>query len=532
MLISLIVWTYLSILCLIWGHLFLWITRAIGVDTPPLHPALLCFTGLAVISTVALGLSILAPLDWKSHALLILGAILHLLQKQKRDGIQRTLATLFRNYSPLQFGLLAICILMVLVVSLYPITHPDTLNYHARTILLFQRYGSVPGIVDLQRELGFQSAWFAALAITNPGTSYHLIFLNGAVLCWFFIYVISTWNYTWVGWLLLSYSLYSWIQVRLTAASASPDFIASLYGWTAVHSWLKKDDEPAGSRLRATLVILCCLTAVLIKLSMLVYLFLAFMAWLDSRKGSVRILIYAASAILILFVKNAIASGYILYPSSTPDILHLAWKMPVDRMKELQHYISAYAVIPFAGDSPPQHLSWSGKVAAWWSYIEAPERLLLLGILTGVIFQMILLFRKGRSSPLFRINTHTKALMVTFAGSLVWLLNAPSPRFGTGFLVPLLYLLFYLLPQPVAKPTRLLNLVAGYCLLIIVSAYTVYRCIYFPVTSHLLTPAGIDPSGYAPIEYNGLKVDLLHDRITTPDGLLTGQSIRQGFTAQ
>jgi hypothetical protein len=532
MLISLIAWTYLSILCLIWGHLFLSVIRAIGNDNPPVHPALLCLTGLAAISTLALGLSIITPLDWKCHALLLLGAILHLVQKPKREGVQKSLVILFRDYTPLQFALLAACIAMVLVISIYPINHPDTLHYHARSILLLQRYTTIPGVANLQTELGFQSGWFAALAIVNPGNYYNFIFLNGAVLCWFFSYVISTWNKTWIGWLLLTYTLFSWVQVRLTAASPSPDFIVSLYAWAAIYCWLMNDDAGINPKLYPRLTVLFSLAAILTKASALLFLLLATLAYIQNKKKPVRLLIYSLIALLILFVKNAIASGYILYPSSFPDLLSFTWKMPLANLKAFQQYISQYATIPFTGPVQPLHLSWMERVKGWWSYIEAADRLLLLGISAGMIIHIILLIMKGKRSPLFIRNRYTIALAFTFIGSLVWLWAAPSPRFGTGFLVPLLYLLFYLLPQPASKPTKLLTLVASCCLFIIVSAYTVYRCVYFPVTTHLITPAGIDAAGYDPISYEGSSVDFLHDRVTTPDGLLTGQSIRQGFNAR
>ena len=529
MLISLIAWTYLSIICLIWGHMFLWVTRAVGNDDPPLHPALLCLTGLAVISTLALGLSILTPLDWKTHLLLILGVILHLLQKQKREGIQKTLAILFQDYSPLQFGLLAVCIAMVLVISIYPITHPDTLHYHARSILLLQRYTTIPGIANLQTELGLQSGWFAALAIFNPGNAYHLIFLNGAVLCWFFSYTISTWNRTWIGWVLLTYTLFSWVQVRLTAASPSPDFIVTLYAWTAIYSWLKSDDEGINQKLYPSLTVLFSLAAVLAKASAILFLVPATLAYIRNIRKSTRLLLYSLVALLILFIKNAIASGYILYPSSFPDLFSFSWKMPPDKLRAFRQYISQYATIPFTGSVYPLHLSWAQRVRGWWAHIEPTDRLLLVSILTGIVIHIIWLIRRGRKSPLFTGHRYTIALAFSLTGSLMWIFNAPSPRFGTGFLVPLLYLLFYLLPQPLSKPTRLLTLVIGYCLFIIVSGYTIYRCIYFPITAHLITPAGIDPSGYEPISYEGIRVDFLHDRIDTPDGLRTGQSIRQGF---
>ncbi|HVW61476.1 MAG TPA: hypothetical protein VHC48_15600 [Puia sp.] len=501
----------------------------IGAEgTARLHPSLVCLAGLSAISTLALGLSLFTALGWETHALLFIGALVHLLGKTPRKEIRALVARTFEGFSPLQYCLLAACIGMVLLIGAHDIIHPDTLHYHADSILLFQRYKSVPGIANIRPELGFQCGWFAALAILNPTPWYHLIFLNGAVLCWFFIFVLSTWDRTWPGWLLLAYTLWSWVQVRLTAASASPDFIVTLYSWAAIYSFIRKEYR---------LAIFFCLAAMLTKASAMVLLLLAATAFLYGKRPW-RAFIYSCIALIILFIKNAIASGYILYPASWPDLLDVDWKVPLARLHDFQLYISHYATIPFTGPMQPWDLPWAQRVAAWWSNIQLPDRLLLLAILAGLLIHLVMLMIKGKRSTLLAWNKFTlPTLVVAFTGSVIWLCAAPSPRFGTGFLVPFLYLLFYHLPQPASKPTRLLSLVAGCCLFMAVSAYTVYRCIYFLTPSELLMPSGIAASAYEPIDCGRARVDLLHDSIdkaqSAGSGCETwsprGRTVEKGF---
>lgn len=549
MLISLFFWTYLSIICLIWGHMFFSAMTAVtavpavtpATTTSPvtssLHTCLLCLAGLAVISTLALFLSLFMPLDWKAHTLLLIGALIHLLKEKPREEIRALLINVFKNFTPLQYGLLAACITMVLVISVHSITHPDTLIYHARSILLFQRYRTIPGVANLLPHFGFQSGWFAALALCNPTPWHTLIFLNGAVLCWFFIFVISTWNNTWLGWLLLAYTLFSWIQVRLTAASASPDFIVSLFSFAAFYTYLKKDDRNADQQFYPALTILCCMAAILTKLSAIPLLLLAAAATDGYRKTRpVRyLIIYSGAALVILCIKNVLTSGYLLYPAAVPDLFNVDWKMPLSRLQQLQLYISRYATIPSDEPTQPFPLSWTQRISGWWSYIDNPERLLLLAILGGLLANLIILVTKGKKSLLFAWNKYTKALVIAFIGSMIWLWNAPSPRFGTGFLIPLLYLLFYHLPQPALKITRLFTLVAGYCLFTAISAYTVYRCIYFLAPSNLAIPSGIAASAYEPVSGDNIRVDLLHNTIEkvqssdTSTCVPIGHTIQQGF---
>ncbi len=529
MLISLIVWTYLSALCLVWGLMLQSMTGISAGDRSDIHPSLICLTGLIAVSSIALGLSLFMPLDWKTHVLLVIGALLYLLRKTARIELHTLLTRLFKNFTILQYGLLAACIGIVLLISVHDIIHPDTLHYHAKSIFLFQQYGPIPGIVNIRQELGLQCGWFAALAICNPTPWYTLIFLNGAVLCWFFIFIVSTWNKTWPGWLLLAYTLCSWTQVRLTAASASPDFIVSLYSWTAVYAFLRKEYR---------LSVLCCLAAVLTKPSALVLLLLAAVAILYGKKPW-RVLVYFCIMLLVLFIKNAIASGYILYPASWPNFLDVDWKMPLASLQNFQLYISRYATIPFSGPIEPLNIPWMQRVSGWWSSnTTLPDRLLLLAIAAGLLIHLVMLIVKGKRSTLLTWNKFTlPPLAVAFIGSVIWLYNAPSPRFGTGFLVPLLYLLFYHLPQPAPKPTRLLSLVAGCCLFTAVSAYAIYRCIHFLTPSELLTPSGIAASAYEPIDCGRARVDLLHGTIDTgqPAGSgcefwsPRGRTVKEGF---
>jgi hypothetical protein len=275
----------------------------------------------------------------------------------------------------------------------------------------------------------------------------------------------------------------------------------------------------------------------LTKASAMVLLLLAATAFLYGKRPW-RALLYSCIALIILFIKNAIASGYILYPASWPDLLDVDWKVPLARLHDFQLYISRYATIPFTGPMQPWDLPWAQRAAAWWSNIQLPDRLLLLAILAGLLIHLVMLMIKGKRSTLLAWNRFTlPPLVVAFIGSVIWLCAAPSPRFGTGFLVPFLYLLFYHLPQPASKPTRLLSLVAGCCLFMAVSAYTVYRCIYFLAPSELLTPSGIAASAYEPIDCGRARVDLLHDSIdkaqSAGSGCETwsprGRTVEKGF---
>ncbi len=556
MVISLIAWTYISILCFIWGRMFL---SAVSGKTstgaaPSIHPSLVCLAGLAVICTLALLLSLFLPLDWKAHLVVLLVALIYCLRPSGRQVITAQWTDAFRSFSRPGLWLFFACIAMVLVISTHTITHPDTTYYHARSILLFERYPAIPGIANLRHELGFQSGWFAALALfkLDNAAYYNIIFLNGAVLCWFLLFVSQKISGAGGGsghggaLLLLSYTLFSWTQIRLTAASPSPDFIVSLYSWAAFYVFFLQKEAPAsGPSPYSILLPLFCMAAVLTKLSAIALIPLGFITTFRyfRQRSAKTMIIYSFLAFVLLLVRNLITSGYALYPVYGTDLFSSPWKMKASTIIDFQHYISTYARFPIDGRDVDKYWQWQFPqwIPGWWEQVSLPDRLLLLGIVAGLVLNLIIAIvpslRKKTQAPAtiadpvppttgtHSISSTTGAdskrywisLAVALGGSLIWLLGAPSPRFGTGFLIPL----FFLLYQPLLRAVHSRRpgvwdrsfRVVTYCLFAMVATYTVYREIHFSSASQWFRPAGIDSSGYDPLGCENISVDLLHDRL-------------------
>jgi hypothetical protein len=535
MVISLIAWIYISFICLIWGTMSL--SAGPGKPDRPsqagIPPSLICLAGLAVISTVALLLSLFMPLDWKAHAIILLPVLIYCAKSSNRQTIKTQLTDTIGNLSRTGAWLLFVCIAMVLTISTHSITHPDTTFYHARSILLFERYPAIPGIANLRNELGFQSGWFAALALfkLDSPNYYNIIFLNGAVLCWFLLFIaqkMKTNGWAWL--LLLSYTFFSWTQLRLTAASPSPDFIVSLYSWAAFYVFMQKEAPPALRPLYLSLLVLFCIAATLTKLSAIALLPLAIIALARTfrTRQAVILIIYSFLALLLLFIRNGIASGYLLYPLPGTDLFSCPWKMNLSTVTNFQHYISLYARFPIESGEVEKYwqLHFPQWIPRWWDQISFPDRLLLLGILIAMVvnpaFALIRPPRKRLYTP--KTGSDSKkywiALTITLAGSLLWFLGAPSPRFGTGFLVPF----FFFLYQPLhpaflsAKNKFPAFPLAATFMLATIAAYTLYRQWHFSTPSQLLTPAGIAASAYDPLGCENIQVDLLHNRLEIKPG--------------
>ena len=242
MLLLLILWLYISLVCLICGNRFLKLVFGIQ-DVSVIALPVICFIGMAVIGIVTFYLSLAVPLFPVIKLGLQVLALLTLVNEGNREEIFSQLKNSFRYFRTLDFTFLTISIVMVLVISSAPVIHPDTLNYHAFSTQIFDQFGVVPGIANLKPEFGFQSLWFAALAFFHfsfPDNT--LIFsLNGCVMAWVIVFLVSgaaedkrvfnnpnrmskrLWYLVFI-----LFAILSWTQIRLTASSLSPDFIAAI----------------------------------------------------------------------------------------------------------------------------------------------------------------------------------------------------------------------------------------------------------------------------------------------------------------
>src|SRR6187549_1977475 len=290
MLTTLLAWIYISFLSWMWGLLFLrFIKKILKSELQLPHFSIICITGLSAITVIAGALSLFIPLgEWWVQFLFIIPCLVLFFKKDSPAFF----VALKKESQELHFFsivLLSACLLLMLVMSSWTIIHPDTLGYHAQTIQWIEKYKAVPGLVHLHVRLGYQGLWFVDSALF--GFSFTgkegITLLNSTVLFWFFIFLINRVNYNflkegkklygllWTA--LLVISIWSYTQVRLTATSANPDFIATLFILTIIYLLLEKNSNPLNESIWS-LVAFLSLVAITIKLSVVPVLLVAVMA--------------------------------------------------------------------------------------------------------------------------------------------------------------------------------------------------------------------------------------------------------------
>jgi hypothetical protein len=523
MLTTLLAWIYISFLSWMWGILFLqFIKKITGNELQLPHFSFICISGLSVITVIAGILSLFMQLGaWWVQFLFIFPCLI-LFFKKDSPAFFAALKKEFQNLHLFSIILLSACLLLILVMSTWTIVHPDTLGYHGQTIQWIEKYKAIPGLVHLHVRFGYQGLWFVDAALF--GFSFTgiqgITFLNSAVLFWFFLFLINRidqnffkdgkqlYGLLWISLLLVS--MWSYTQVRLTATSASPDFIATLFIWAIIYLLLEKNLKHLVAA-EWLLVAFLSLVAVTIKLSVAPVLLITAvpaLLGLTNRNSKLFFTILFLSAITLLpfIARNIITSGYVVFPSTSIDVVNVDWKYsPVLTINE-KDYITAYAKKPgvVAEDiGLVNKMSAAEWLPGWWQNRAAADKTIMIILVLSFIATLLSLKKVSRSGfvPIL-------ILLIMFMGIIFWFINAPDPRFGfgsiLGFIAATTYLIFKEREIFIGKNAlvALLVIVSG-----LIVAYTGYRFINFFSKDQLLTPLGIERAEYKTFECNGININ-------------------------
>lgn len=510
---------YISCFSWAWGLLLLgFLKRSSGDNTYAVpHFSIVCLTGLAALTIVAGILSLFIPLGgWEVQIIVVLPGILLFFQRN-RHLLAAELRRSILKLSPAALFLFIVCCLLALLMSSWKVNHPDTLYYHAQTIQWIEKYKAVPGIVHLHVRYGYQGLWFVSSALFGFRFSgiETVTTLNFTVLSWFFLFVAynihkycfeKTEAKPLLLWLaLLAISMMSYTQVRLTATSASPDFIAALYVWLIFYLLIKSETLKE-SPTHKIIIIFLSVFAITIKLStapviIITLLLLYQLLRLKKIKAVLVALLFTIVTIIPFIARNVISSGYVSFPSVIPDITNVDWKFSNELTILEKDYITAYAKGIRDGSRKDAQVQERSKAFTewlpdWWIIQSLPDKMLL--VLAALSFAGILI----KIKKAFQYEEVKVATICAMAGMLFWFIQAPDPRFGFGFIIALpaialtrLYSFPFIVTQRISLSVTILT---G----ILISAYIIYRSVFFFTPRQLLLPEGLVKSSYSTIRCN------------------------------
>lgn len=507
MLITIIAWFYISFLCLNVGYAFTNFLNNIFSKKKllqPLHFSIYCLIGLFVLTTTTSIISLFSFINTPViHFIFLCFAIFFFIKNKK------LLYSIIRgafNLSVINSLLLAICLLMILVMSIWKISHPDTLIYHQAIIKSIEDFGLRPHFANLSLKYGFQSNWFISCALFSFNFLHlHAVtFINSTTISWLVIFILVKMNRYYENTLnndknsvyflfwsaLLVFIFWDHTQARLTITSASPDFVVSIYLWLIFYLY----NANKSNEVLAALLLLLSLFVVTLKPSVFVISFLAIVFLHKILKPDFTylsaIVISGVMIVLPFLYRNIITSGYLFYPLTFPDINFGQWKADKIVLYDFRNYIKSYART-HSSDAPTDintvvNMKINEWVPIWWRLKSGAEKTILFFLSLSLINLVFLSFKQPNYFKK-RINVSLAVLSIAI---VTWFYLAPDLRFAMGFIIPFIAISTHALVEnktyyyPAKISTFILVI-----LIITFGAYTLYRFLHFFNSINLLFPS-------------------------------------------
>lgn len=473
MLVILISWIYIAAIVYTLGvasHAFLRTIFRLEWNEP--HFSVTCLTGMAAVTFFAMLCCLFMPLGGFlfQGILLILAAMSGFLcsdslRKAWKADRQRLSGT---NWIA---GILFIAFAVILAKLSYQVSsHHDDGLYYSTTIKWLQEYGTVKGVANLNPRIAFNSSWHILQAAFSFPFLHLGLFndLNGLIMALLFLYSIGGMLAMSKGRISVLTAMRGFLMLPVLAfhfgassdillfnvnfiSSSSADIPACLLTWITFLLLLEGSATTSPDKTIAPtdiLVILYSVWVLTIKLScapiaIFIVFILARMLFLRRIGTALFACILCAAFVAPWIYRNALLSGYLIFPFASLDLLHVPWKLPMIDARWFQNAIKAYVL----GVNPasPVNIPFSTWFPKWFAGLVFIQQVVLstaaLSFLTftGIALRHILLrdrqFFIRRQRPGVFVLTGT-------AGILFWLLEGPDFRFGYGFLC--IYILFFL----------------------------------------------------------------------------------------
>ncbi len=453
MLITLILWIYISFLSIVWGLIFIDIIKRLFnlKEESAVSLPVLCFIGLGMMSLIALFLSIFISIGLAAHCAVVLPAVITIFIRRRfvLDEIKKQFL-IFKNYNALTIIMIAFfALILLLETSLFYPGSFDTALYHAQAIRWIEHYPAVPGLGNFNMQMGYNSAWFISQALFSfsfiPGMSFHI--LNGLCFFWTVVFFLDGMDLFFKGKisfsgilkaLLLPVSFYLYASL---SSSPSTDMPAALLTWILFLLFLDNasNEKVFGSGMTGFAAVFLTAYLIIIKLSGLPLVLLFFYVLIRQYKAGNKKAAFFSAGVFLLFLlpwlaRNVIQTGYLIYPFEKIDLFSFDWKVPPAAVQYDAQWIGFWAFKKPAGMGLIKYITdWFGRLPLENKILFYP--LMILGGLS-LIITICQLFRK-RLMP-GRMNWNSAALIVLAVDmtSVIFLfLTAPAFRFGAGVLV-------------------------------------------------------------------------------------------------
>ena len=359
--------------------------------------------------------------------------------------------------------------------------HTDTNIYHAAAIRIYEEYGLVKGIGNLQLHYAYNSSYLAFAAIFSLkwllGSSLHTTtgFLEVVMGLYAFHGLREFGRHREHITDMLRIGILLYILVNVTRSmSPATDYATMFFALFIVTAWCENYFGKGSDLTVCCLLTVAAVFAATLKFSScLLVLIGLYPAWRLVREKKWKqggIWLFCGCMVLCPFlVRNYLLSGWLLYPFEKIDLFHAPWKIPVEYLVHDADQIKVWGRCLYDVEKVDWPLyRW---LPVWWEHQFRYEKMFLGGVLLGAALQLLMtgmrLHRKQKLRPQL-IVLH----LAVWGNVLVWFFVAPFIRYGLAFLIAVVMLAVgeYLSE----RKQGLCSIVAGslvFCILVSLSPY-------------------------------------------------------------
>lgn len=427
------------------------------------------------------------PIDWKTAVIAFVIGL---------AGWWRTRGSNTEKDNPVSPYTLVTAVLACFVFMLFVMRHArgditvyDTGMYYYQAIRWLNEYAIVPGLANLNLQLGFNQIYFLWSSLLNihPLWRSGFVVLNAALLTAAAFPALLTFirwprlpgDAVFVSLLrVMSLPVYVFFAMNFNAGNPSPDFMSWVICMVVFErsaAWMSAVHGPSGKVELPVLPLLLCVLLAMVKMSMLIFgatmFSLLFIAYLFRvHRVSIPTIMVTACAGIALGIpwlaRTVVSTGYPLFPSTVAAV-DVDWKVPEYKARLTSSYIQAWSrhpgdqkrdyrtrlqveavslLAPGTLDSPDIQIEALTRSApwlqGWWREMWRNPFIRMLVVVESTLLLLLAISAvMGKIRGMDSGRTDLSLLYIPPVVSLYfWIAGIPALRFGLAFMCLLLLL--------------------------------------------------------------------------------------------
>ena len=437
MVVIILSWIYMFLICVLIGIGMLSLVR-----NRRFFVTLYLVAGIIGITVYTEFFSIFAGIGMWAHVALVAAALVSGYRNR------RTAGQLWQTYRPVLFsweGFFYCC--FVLLIAFFTSRgefHTDTNIYHAAAIRIYEEYGLVKGIGNLQLHYAYNSSYLAFASIFSLnwlfGSSLHTTtgFLEVVMGLYVFHGLREFWRHDSHVTDMMRVGVLLYMLVNVTRSmSPATDYATMFFTLFIVTAWCENFFEKGSDLTVYCLLTVAAVFATTLKFSscllVLIGLYPACCLIREKRwRESIVDFLCWCALLWPFLIRNYLISGWLLYPFEGIDLFQVPWKIPVEYLVHDADQIKVWGRCLYDVDKVDMPVGqW---LPVWWEHQFRYEKMFLGGVLLGTVLQLLMtgmrLYRKQRIRPQL-VVLH----LAIWGNIFVWFLMAPFIRYGLAFLI-------------------------------------------------------------------------------------------------